>query len=579
MNGPRMADHGQRGLMVVSARDGAARPPAAGWAGRMGLRDDDVRRPGPEITTWGLDPTLQSDATLFLLSRAPRAGDRDMTTADVGDVVRAAPQDRGPVLPPFGALLAEGHRHRFAVDGMGFRQLYVRQGTGWAAVSTSARALNHLEPGSLDLTALATQSLLGWQVGARTWFEGTALAAPSVTLQDGDIQSRSASRGGAERPPAEPVRVAARLLRDIVTAYLDDHPDAELQLTGGLDSRILLAAVPPARRRDLRVMTLSVPGSSDVAIAAALARRYGMPHHIKDFGALSELLPAEAFALAVGAARRLDLAADPIAQAAVDCAEGIIGDRPRIVGLGGEIARGFYYAGPAQLQRISRRRVERLARWRLFTNEAVPPEMFTHDFARWARAEASRAVWQAFQEGGGASWFDATDRFYSGQRMRRWAGALASAACLERVAVNPMLDPRFQALVESLPPEQKRGARFLAQLLHELDPELAAIPMDGRPAPSAYARSSPGNVYLQMRAKWPKLVRKVRQRATGMRLPPEGGAILADRVLDHMRSHRAEMEALTRHGILDEDWIDRLVGGEVRPSVAGCSFLVNLLAI
>ena len=45
--------------------------------------------------------------------------------------------------------------------------------------------------------------------------------------------------------------------------YLEDHPDAELQLTGGLDSRILLAAIPPSMRRNSRVMTLTVPDSED----------------------------------------------------------------------------------------------------------------------------------------------------------------------------------------------------------------------------------------------------------------------------------------------------------------------------
>ena len=41
------------------------------------------------------------------------------------------------------------------------------------------------------------------------------------------------------------VAQAAAVLRDLArTRLLDDHPDAVLQLTGGMDSRLLLSAIP-----------------------------------------------------------------------------------------------------------------------------------------------------------------------------------------------------------------------------------------------------------------------------------------------------------------------------------------------
>ena len=42
----------------------------------------------------------------------------------------------------------------------------------------------------------------------------------------------------------------------------------------------------------------------------------------------------------------------------------------RLAGLGGEVARGFYYAGQPAGATTSPQLVERLARWRLFSRSA-----------------------------------------------------------------------------------------------------------------------------------------------------------------------------------------------------------------
>ena len=49
-------------------------------------------------------------------------------------------------------------------------------------------------------------------------------------------------------------------------------------------------------------------------------------------------------------------------------------------------------------------------------------------------------------------WFRATDEFYLLERMQRWAGVLATADCINRVVVNPMLDSRFLDIARSTPP-------------------------------------------------------------------------------------------------------------------------------
>ena len=71
--------------------------------------------------------------------------------------------------------------------------------------------------------------------------------------------------------------------------------------------------------------------------------------------------------------------ADPLAHAALAMAEARAQPGVRISGLGGEVARGFYYFGRPRTTPVTRQRVERLARWRMFTNESVPADALDPD--------------------------------------------------------------------------------------------------------------------------------------------------------------------------------------------------------
>src|SRR5690606_6568604 len=119
----------------------------------------------------------------------------------------------------------------------------------------------------------------------------------------------------------EAVPEAARLLRRYLDAYLDEHPGAVLQLTGGQDSRLLLSAVDERRRRGLRVLTLGVPEDPDVRIARRIAARYGLDHTLVSMSGLEVVGPATAHAMCTQAAARLEGMADPVAFASLGWAE------------------------------------------------------------------------------------------------------------------------------------------------------------------------------------------------------------------------------------------------------------------
>jgi len=571
------------GFLAVSAAPGTTPPPLEPAAGLLGGPRTAHERAGLRLVLAGVAASpAPGGVEVALLSRNPRLGERDLDRTAVAGLLRAASaagssRPLAGVLPPFAAVAWDDSALLGTVDRLGFRHLYLRRGPGWAALSTSARALSALPPGGgPDRVAIGTQSLLGWQVGSRTPFADVATVPPGALLR------LSGGRLSAIEPDPAPapdralsVGAAADLLRTYLSRFLDDHPDAVLQLTGGQDSRILLGAIPVSRRRGLAVMTLAVPDSPDVEIAAGLARRYGMDHQVVDLGGLEALDPAEAHALAIGAARRLECSADPLAWASVAWAEAKTEARPRLAGLGGEVARGFYYLGRARSVPVTAARVRRLAEWRMFPNEAVGAAAVDPGFAAAAR-DRTLAELTALLGASGTDWPRATDEFYLGQRMRRWAGVLASADCLDRTVVNPMLDPRFLDLVRALPPRAKQGSRFLSRLSCELDAELSAIPMDQRPAPAVYAHASQAN-FVRLRAvTMRKVIGKVRQRASRVRRPPAGGELLAARIAEFYRAEPDRLDAVRDLGVFRPDWLDGVAAGTAPVDPASAAMLVTL---
>lgn len=570
------------GFAAVSAA--GAGPPALAPAALAVAPDAscDGTRGGLQTATWGGFEPLADGRTL-ILSREVRRRNQPVGPEEVARML--ATGDRmalAQMLPTFGAVQQRGHAVIATTDALGFRHLHYRVGDGWAAVSTSARVLAGLEPTGLDHTGVAVQSLLGWQLRGHSLFESVTKvpAGRSVEIRDGRLRmdafiedpAQPVERVGIE----EAVESTSTMLRGYLDAYLDDHPDAILQLSGGQDSRLLLSAIDPRRRPGLRVMTLGAPDSPDVRIATAIARRYGMRHEILGVDGLDELEPEEAYALCVAAAGATELCADPLAWAALELAETRAMPGPRISGVGGEVARGFYYHGRDGSGPVTEARARRLADWRMFVNEAVEGAALRTEFRERAREAAHAEVLAALAEGG-RSWFDATDELYLGQRVQNWAGATESPVSAVRRIVNPMLDDRWVSTIRAVDPEEKAGSRFIARVQIELDADLARIPLDGRPSPAAYVAPGWRSAWQRGSTKATKVGRKVRQRVRRSGRPPVGGQILAEAVTTYWRAHPEAVAGLADGDVVEPRWLDDVLAGRHQPAPSTVAFLLNLV--
>ena len=549
----------------------------------LGMRDvDQVSLPHLRMAAWGPRTVVPPSNGTVALSQVLRRGGHRVPLDTLGAWVAGARPELGGMLPPFAAAHRDGEdRVTVATDCLGFRQIYVAQGDGWAGISTSSTALARCAGLGLDLDAVAVQSRLGWQLGRRTIFSGVS------HLEAGHLAS--VHQGGLEIVPyidlapgaptsmADAVARSTQLLRATMTALVEDSDGpVGLQLTGGQDSRLLLSAMTPDHRRAVTALTLAVDGSDDARIAADLAGRTGATHQVVTLESLADVSPERAHRMALAAAARLECTADPLALASLAAAEARFPQGTRVSGLGGEVARGFYYVGRVRDVPVTLERTRRLTAWRMFANERVEREALLPEFDDWAGDFAIREVHEHLTAPG-TDWFRATDELYLWQRMQRWAGVTDTAVGDDREVVNPMLDLEFLNLARAVDPLDKSHSKYLGSIQMALDPALGRLPLDGRPAPEAYA--SPGvaaRVSVSAstgRRAWGK----ARQRLVRGTRPAAGGKLLSEAVVAHWRANPDLLDPVRSCGVFRPAWVDEVCGGTRSPAPATVALAINVL--
>lgn len=489
------------------------------------------------------------------------------------------------ITPPFAVASCSGPRSPVVAvtDQLGLRHLYWYQGDGWAAVSTSSLALAYCAGADSSGEALAMYGLLGFYLGSATPFAGVhkLTAAELCVLDAGTVRvSRYASLAlvpASTGPVPELARSTASVLRELNTTYVEQYPELVLQLSGGLDSRVQLAAIPPAMRPGLRAITLNAPGSADTAIARQLASHARLEHEVLPLDDISGIGPADAHQLVRQAAIRHDCAGNPVGLAVLDWSERRLGTGPRIHGMGGEIARGFYLPGQRQQAAVHPMLVDRLARWRLMTNEAVT-NCLPVDLARWARERLFTQLHDIFATYG-CDWLTALDEFYLRERLPRGPGLRLTVAATERKLLGALLHPEFVARARACPPAYRRGSRFMAMVLAELDPELSRVPLDSGYVPATLAAVGLGARLQSQRVTGRKVASKVHQRLSRTGRHPTGAPLVASQVLNHWRREPALLDGVHRIGLVNQAWLTDVLSGARQADVAAIGYLANLQVI
>ena len=478
----------------------------------------------------------ERQASLWFAGGAPLDLDARGPTRPAELRVHLLAQGTAPagVVAPFGVLSAGERAGEFRVlcDASGLQHMYLWRGAGIAAASNCCATLGALAAAGLDREALASAAWLGSFFDDETPFLGVR------RLRAGEHWRVDACSAELVEPPAgsplepdeapafasfgEAVSAGRELLRETMVAYVESLPELALELSGGLDSRLLLAALPPELRRGRVALTIGEE-NADRRVARALVAEQGLVACELPFAGLDELELEEALALTRRAALEAGYSANPIARSVLGWVEAQQVPAVRLSGQNGEFARGFYYPGFAQAPSAGVARVRQLLRWRLGLHERMDAGLLAADFGELARRASEERV-QRFFAARPERWLEATDEYYLRVRMQQWVGNLYSAQAGARPLACPFFAPAFLDWTRRTRPEWRRDSQLLCAVLEALDLELAQRKLASGSSPRDMARRGLGMRWGRAQTLGGKLLGKLAQRA-GLSARAPGGTL------------------------------------------------------
>jgi asparagine synthase (glutamine-hydrolysing) len=490
---------------------------------------------------------------------------------------------------PYAAMLVETDRAVIAADHVGFRHVYGARREGWAAVSTSAREVADQIGAQLDFEALAAQRMLGYHLGDATAFAGVRKlpAAHYWRLGEGLLDAVPYPAPDkvnflAKGATGDLVARHAARLRAIMCGFLDEHDDVVLELSGGLDSRLILAAVPPERRKEITGFTIVQSGSQDAVVARELAARYGMRHIEAEIEGVSAFDPATAYRMALDAARSQDGMGAPLSAALYEWAETEVAEAPRLSGHGGELARVGYYVLQPNRPKQTSELADRFFNMWYAKDSGVPDRCLAPEWAAESREISFRRVREVFAGFGDVDWMTAMDYFHLRERLQRWGGITITNGCQHRVTFNPLLDWEVFTIMMSLPHRRRWSSQQVVDVLELLDPELARMPLASGMRPTVLRRPP---MVTRMVGETPvrkfalRAGRKIMRQRRGQRRSAVGVPALAALVVQHWREHPELLEPATGTGLINQDWLGRLMDDVADVEATSVDFMLNLTAL
>lgn len=514
----------------------------------------------------------------------------DGTTLSLEALVRSRSADPAikrlrEVCPPFAYLVREPAAQTVlaGTDSLGLQHVYLSLLPGLAVVSSSSALVARLADTTLDQTACGLYSQLGSFLGNYSMFKGVTkltageqvrlVSGASETVTDGAVVPEAVRKDGFFETRNEAISEGKSVLAAIIRSYRDLHRSLRFELSGGLDSRLLLAVVRASDSDPIRTLTIGVETSPDYRIAAELVQQFGLDASFVPFSQLGAWNDDEAVERVYRASADRDFAANPMSGAIHALVSQQLPGIAQVTGQGGELGRGSYYAGQRVQPEFDANKVASLVRWRLSVNQAVNTSLLTDAFAS-AAAEALRVESWRYFDGLDGAWPAVTDQIYLFGRMQRWAGAVYSQRHRDHDVLAPFFHPAYVDWASRIPVEMKRNSRTFVGMLEAFDPELARIPLDSGLTPLELADQSIMGRARLTRRDARRAVRKVHQRLARRRHTPAGVDLLADLIVAGWR--RSPPTNLQHVPWLDSAAIDRVLTGDLDLDPVSVGFLVNL---
>jgi hypothetical protein len=300
---------------------------------------------------------------------------------------------------------------------------------------------------------------------------GFRLAAPPSSQPSRAIPD---GRSDLSLPDAVSEEIANAMLRG-----------AMLELSGGIDSRLILAAGLARGVRPRAAFTIDT-GAADLETARRIARLVEVPHveiRVEFPGATPELIRGM-----VGMVRGSGFRASATAVGWLPLVfrelEGMRAEQ--ISGAGGESAAGFYWSPLDRLRRLIG--VAGWARTRLLLPGSVAHRAFDRSITAEFWAESMNELRRQLDPRRSMfEWRADLDRLYTDGRLANWAQPVLTASAQHYRVSAPLMSEDYRSWASMLPQSAREGRAAQLRVIRDLAPELAAIPygsagMSGKPS-------------------------------------------------------------------------------------------------
>lgn len=366
-------------------------------------------------------------------------------------------------------------------DPWGTRLLYqVRTGQGWVlasdldAVFSSGLCARRMDAGYVSALLRFNKCRLG----DRALLCDVEVVPPGSVvryLPDGRREVRSLrppAVGVEPRDEAEWVGRLVPLVRAAVERSLARVTRAGLALSGGLDSRLLLAAMDPVRRREVALLSAGNPRSQEVTLAVETARVAGCACEVVPLG------PAD-FIRSEALSRRRNEEFDIFVQGAAGAMHRRAAERADGLMTGWDVdveLRGTY-TSPATAAMTSPDDVRALLgrKWGL-CSPADLAALLRPEFLAAAPDPTPDLLDECLRASAAPTPEGAYLRFIQLFEKRRLLMLRARMIRGHLETLLPFYDPALQLAMRAIPEDLKRGNRLFRALLIRLDPALAAVP-------------------------------------------------------------------------------------------------------
>jgi asparagine synthase (glutamine-hydrolysing) len=184
-------------------------------------------------------------------------------------------------------------------DRLGYRPLYYWSSPDVFAFASEVKSIAALpeRPAKVDRLGMEEFFANGHMLDDRTWIEDIRVLGPGtrMTVKESAV-SQTSYWSWQEVEPQSPdlsldaaMEEAASLWRRAVASRMHTKHRYSLQLSGGLDSRSILAAIPKEQLPVLCV-TMGVARCEDIKIASQVAKIRGCPHVVVELDKIDDFL-------------------------------------------------------------------------------------------------------------------------------------------------------------------------------------------------------------------------------------------------------------------------------------------------